>query len=149
MSAFSSPFQIFLDLQEGIILSVGLKHGETQDGSPMSNRILILYFLQTTQVMRIGMSMRLKNKIVDLASKFSTDKISQYFPLRFEIRFYWDSIKNFLIEPIDLTNFKSQSISNFFLLPFDKFINNLSHIFIISLHLQDLQQVQVLGRVSN
>lgn len=45
MCALGSPFQVLFDFQEGVVLSVGLQHGESKDGRPVGDGVFAFYFL--------------------------------------------------------------------------------------------------------
>ena len=44
MCALGSPFEVLFDFEEGVVLSVGLQHGESEDGRPVSDGIFVFYF---------------------------------------------------------------------------------------------------------
>ena len=107
MCALASPFEVFLDLQELIVLSEGLKHGEAKDCSSMSNGVFALDFLEVTQVVRVSSALCLQDKVVDSVGKLSTDDVREHFPLSLKLRLNRNSIEHFFIKAVDLAHFES------------------------------------------
>lgn len=115
----------------------------------MGNGVLALNLFQTSQVMWVSLSVRLQDEVVDSTRKLSTDHLGKHLPLGLELRLNWDSIQNLLVKAVDFADLQGQGKGNFFLILFDEFVDYSGNVLVVSLDLQDLQQVQVLRWLAN
>ena len=110
----------------------------------MGNGILAFYLFEAAEVEGIGFALALQNQVVDLAGKLSTDDIGKNFPLGLELGLNRDGIQNLLVESVDLADLQCEGIGNLLFLSFDEFVDNSCHVLVVSLYVQQLEEVEVI-----
>ncbi len=73
----------------------------------MGDGIFSFDLFEPIQVVRIGLGMKLKDLVVNIACELSFNDISQYFSLPLKLSFNGDAGQYFFIEAMNFTDFKS------------------------------------------